>query len=79
MSEPWRRLLIRLYLAARVLPAPDIPAGACLLDQPLAMADLQNVSVMATRDSGVARLMLLASFGGNFSQEYRMPRPTDKR
>ena len=79
VSEPWRRLLIRLYLVARVLPAPDIPAGACLLDQPLAMADLQNVSVMATRDSGVARLMLLASFGGNFSQEYRMPRPTDRR
>ena len=75
MREPWRRLLVRLFVAARVLPPANDPAIACLLDDHSVIADLQDTLVMAARDSGVARLMLLASFGSDLSDLYRPAAP----
>jgi len=71
VREPWRRLLIRLFVAARVLPPSNNVTAACLLDDYSAALGLQDILIMATRDSGMARLMLLASFGSDLSDRYR--------
>jgi hypothetical protein len=72
-SESWRRLLIRLFVAAKALPVTNASAVECLLDDRDAIADLQEALIMATRDSGVARLMLQESFGGDLAGRYQPP------
>jgi AAA ATPase-like protein len=72
VREPWRRLLIRLFVTAKVLPPGAYDhARPCLLDDLQAVLQLRDTLVMATRDSGVARLMLQASFGQDLSDRYR--------
>lgn len=73
VRESWRRLLIRLFIAAKVLPFGGRHPGGCLLDDHAVVLSLQSTLVMATRDSGVARLMLHEYFGGDLSGEYRAP------
>lgn len=71
VSESWRRLLIRLFVAAKVLPSGHGSSAACLLDSHDIVFSLQKILVMATRDSSVARLMLRESFGGDLSGGYQ--------
>ena len=79
MNEPWRRLLVRLFVSAKWLEQCD------KLDQDQdtrhdlevrrsTLSDLLDVMIMAGQDSGVARLMLQARFGESLSGEYqRLP------
>jgi hypothetical protein len=75
VSEPWRRLLIRLFVAAKVLPSAHGRSSECLLDNHDAVFSLQKTLVMATRDSSVARLMLRENFGGDLSGGYESSTP----
>lgn len=75
VREPWRRLLVRLFVAAKVLAPPnehglDERGAVCLLDDYDAAVHLRDILVMATRDSGVARLMLFSCFGSDLSDRY---------
>ena len=70
-SESWRRLLIRLFVAAKVLPAVHNGSSECLLDDREAIADLQEILIMATRDAGVSRLLLRKSFGADLAGRYQ--------
>jgi hypothetical protein len=75
VSESWRRLLIRLFVAAKVLPPGSGGTAKCLLDNHKAALGLQETLVMATRDASVARLMLRESFGADLRGEYEVPVP----
>ena len=68
LQESWRRLLIRLFVAGRLL-APASRNKACLLDMPAAMVDLRNVLIAASGDTGIGRTLLTSRFGD--SGEYR--------
>ena len=70
VREPWRRLLIRLFVAAKVLPSPTSRKTQSLLDDESVVINLRDILVMATRDSGVARLMLSTCFGSDLSEPY---------
>jgi len=74
-SESWKRLLIRLFVAAKVLPSGSGRTTECLLDDHAIVLRLQKTLVMATRDSSVARLMLRENFGGDLSGGYQSPPP----
>jgi hypothetical protein len=71
VRESWRRLLIRLFVASRVMPAVGNQAGPCLLDDDSAVVGLRDILIMAMNDSGVARLMLSVSFGSDLTERYR--------
>jgi hypothetical protein len=74
-SESWRRLLIRLFVSARILAKPRDIGDMILLDDESAVVALRDILLMGTRDSAVARLMLSARFGKDLSERYR-PAPT---
>jgi hypothetical protein len=59
VQEQWRRLLVRLHVAALTLgrPAPTVNTRDPIYDAETHR--LQAIVVMAARDAGVARLMLL--------------------
>ena len=71
VSESWRRLLIRIFVSAKVLASRNATSKERLLDDESAVAALRDILVLATLDSAVARLMLQARFGDNFSDPYR--------
>jgi hypothetical protein len=73
VRESWRRLLIRLFVAARALPRPQSTTTPCLLDDASASDSLQDILMMATRDSSVARLMLMSRFGSDLSERFNLP------
>ena len=70
-SEPWRRLLLRLFVSARILARPTKAGERVLLDDESAVVVLRDILLMATRDSAVARLMLSVRFGNDLSEPYR--------
>jgi hypothetical protein len=65
-AEAWRRYLIRLFVAGRVL------AGLALLDD-RDVADLRNVLVQSSLSADVARLMLQDRFGQDLDGSYSRP------
>lgn len=67
LQESWRRLLIRMFVASRLL-AP-ISRGKSLLDTPAALVDLRDVLIAASGDVGIGRVLLTSRFGN--SGEYR--------
>jgi hypothetical protein len=68
LKESWRRLLIRLFVAGRLL-APASRNKACLLDTPAALIDLRDVLIAASGDTGIGKTLLTLRFGN--SGEYR--------
>jgi len=68
LQDSWQRLLIRLFVAGRLL-APSRRSGTCLLDMPAAIVDLRDVLIAASRDTGIGRKLLTSRFGD--SGEYR--------
>lgn len=65
-AEAWRRYLIRLFVAGRVL------AGIRLLDG-RDVADLRDVLIQAGLSADVARLMLQDRFGSDLDGSYSRP------
>jgi hypothetical protein len=65
-AEAWRRYLIRLFVAGRVL------AGIRLLDD-RDVADLRDVLIQAGLSADVARLMLQDRFGPDLDGSYSRP------
>jgi KAP family P-loop domain len=72
VREPWRRFLVRLFVAARVLQSAAETTSGCLLDDDLAVKSMRDILVMATRDSGVARLLLSTCFGSDLSERFHI-------
>lgn len=68
LRESWRRLLIRLFVAGRLL-APTSRNRACLLDTPAALVDLRDVLIAASGDTSIGKTLLTLRFGN--SGEYR--------
>jgi hypothetical protein len=72
VAEPWKRLLVRLFVSASVLELNgDGSRDESLLSSRSAVADLLNVMIMAGQDAGVARLMLAALFGASLTDQYQ--------
>jgi hypothetical protein len=69
IAEPWRRFLIRLFVAGRVITAR--PAMAKPGDQMI--CDLRDVLLMADQSTSVALLMLQDRFGADFASPYTEP------
>lgn len=68
-QEAWRRMLVRLFVSAKLLTTPHE-----LTDQAndrSMMIELRDILLMATNDAGIAKLMLRARFGEDFSGSYR--------
>lgn len=77
-QEPWRRLLVRLYVAARLLGAHGQPVMDDYLIDPdpdhkhsNPLIDLREVLLMATKDAGVALQMLTSLFNEDLQGPYR--------
>ena len=70
VSEPWRQLLVRLFVSASWLEVCS--SGAHLSDDSIyrEMLDIMNI---AGQDAVVARLALIARFGENLSGKYQRP------
>lgn len=74
VSEPWRRLLVRLFVSAKWLELFDKAHSSH--DSSVRRSifeDLLKVMIMAGQDAGVARLMLEIRFGGDLNGEYHAP------
>lgn len=71
VQEPWRRLLIRLFVSAKLLGSPVQPDSVDILGDRSAVIDLRDILLMATNDAGVAKLMLESRFGEDLSGRYR--------
>jgi hypothetical protein len=68
LQESWRRLLIRLFVAGKLL-APAPRSKDPLLDSPTALLDLRDVLLAASNDAGIGQRLLTSRFGN--SGEYR--------
>jgi KAP family P-loop domain len=71
IQEPWRRLLVRLFISAKLLDTPGQADSTDILDERSAVIDLRDILLMATNDAGVAKLMLESRFGEDLSGAYR--------
>jgi hypothetical protein len=70
ISESWKRLLVRMFVAANFLELDDyVPES----QYDTVIADLLQVMIMAGQDAGVARLMLESRFGEDLLDQYRTP------
>jgi hypothetical protein len=69
IAEPWRRYLIRLFVAGQVTAVRHDVAGA---GDPM-ICDLRDVLIMAGHSTGVALLMLQARFGADLASPYTQP------
>jgi hypothetical protein len=67
-QEAWRRLLVRLFVSAKLLGSPQEPEQA---NDRSMLIDLRDILLMATNDAGIAKLMLRARFGEDLSGQYR--------
>jgi KAP family P-loop domain len=70
-GEPWRRLLLRMFVSARILTKPRNTGEGVLLEDESVVVVLRDILLMATRDSAVARLMLSVRFGNGLSEPYQ--------
>ena len=68
-QEAWRRLLVRLFVSAKLLTNPHEPADGD--NERLMLIDLRDILLMATNDAGIAKLMLRTRFGEDLSGHYR--------
>jgi hypothetical protein len=69
-QEEWRRLLVRLFVSAKLLlTSPQEPADQA--NERLMLIDLRDILLMATNDAGIAKLMLRTRFGEDLSGRYR--------
>jgi hypothetical protein len=71
ITESWRRFLIRLFVAGRVIPILPSPANAGHDDDEI--QDLRDVLIMAGHSIPVALLMLKARFGEDLAGPYTKP------
>jgi RecA/RadA recombinase len=70
LQEPWRRILIRLFVMGRVV-SPGHVAGTTGAFSAEAISDLRDVLVMAGQSTAVARLMLRARFSDDLDGQYK--------
>jgi hypothetical protein len=68
---PWQRLLIRLFIAGRVIVILERSAAPGPGVADAAMTDLRDVLIMAGRSPGVAKFMLADRFGDDLDGPYR--------
>jgi hypothetical protein len=69
VQESWRRLLIRLFVAASLIE--DHSSEVTTLSSNVsAIIDMRDLMLFAGRDAGVARLMLEARFGPKLTDRY---------
>jgi hypothetical protein len=71
IQEPWRRLLVRLFVSAKLLGETGQADPIDILGERSAVMDLRDILLMATNDAGVAKLMLESRFGEDLSGQYR--------
>jgi hypothetical protein len=76
VREPWRRFLIRLFVAGIVV-AIEIGTGTARAFEPKEIADLREVLIMSARSSSTAKLMLESRCGRDLAGRYTLP--TDMR
>jgi hypothetical protein len=76
VREPWRRFLIRLFVA-RIVVASEIGTGTARVFEPKEIADLRDVLIMAVRSSSTAKLMLESRCGADLAGRYTLT--TDMR
>jgi len=69
LQEPWRRLLVRLFVAGKLLAPAGRRKQPSLLDMPKALVDLRDVLLAASGDAGIGRMLVTSRFG--LSGEYR--------
>lgn len=72
LREPWRRFLIRLFVAGAVI-APDPVTGTAQSISAAGIADLRDVLIMSARSSAAAMLMLESRFGEDLARRYAGP------
>lgn len=68
---PWQRLLVRLFIAGRIVVILERVAGLDPATADAMMTDLRNVVIMAARSPGVAKFMLADRFGTDFDGPYQ--------
>ena len=75
VSEPWRRLLVRLFVSAKWLELCDSEEHVSIdsMEGHTIFTDMLDIMNMAGQDAGVARLVLKARFGENLSGKYQKP------
>lgn len=76
VREPWRRLLVRLFVSANWLALCGSRAGVpddSIEKLSIFFTDMLDIMNMASQDAGVARLVLKARFGENLSGKYQEP------
>ena len=66
IDEPWRRLLIRLFLSACMLEDGTDSQPYQLLSDTSTVIDLRNIAITASYGADIARLMLWARFWPGF-------------
>lgn len=72
VREPWRRFLIRLFVAGAVI-APETVTGAAREFSAEEIADLRGVLIMSASSAAAAKLMLKSRFGDQLDRSYSMP------
>jgi len=75
-QEPWRRLLVRLFVAAKLLSSPGHSGAPDLLNDDSALINLRDILLMATNDAGVALHMLASWFRAELPEPYRHTPPS---
>lgn len=73
--EAWRRLLVRLFVSAKLLTSPQ--EGIEQANERSMLIDLRDILLMATNDAGIAKLMLRTRFGEDLSGRYRPQQKPD--
>jgi hypothetical protein len=68
-QEAWRRLLVRLFVSAKLLASSHEPADQA--NDRLMLIELRDILLMAANDAGIAKLMLRTRFGEDLSGRYR--------
>jgi hypothetical protein len=75
LQEPWRRILIRLFVMGRVTEPSRVPGGTGSFSGQ-AISDLRDVLVIAGQSTTIALLMLKSRFGDDLAGAYVPPAGT---
>jgi hypothetical protein len=70
VQDPWRRLLVRIFIASRICTDKSLLSEATV-------TDLRNVIIMSTLDPDVARQMLFDRFGKDQLHPYQPQKRSD--
>jgi hypothetical protein len=68
-QEAWRRMLVRLFVSAKLLASPQESAGWA--DEHRVLIDLRDILLMATSDAGIAKVILRTRFNDDLAGQYR--------